>query len=71
MFGEVGGDVLGEINCVLVLATQGGSGGCKVMRIWWLSVRPLDTMMKISPGGRTKVSKGHSNITDVRREDKE
>ena len=43
---------------------------CKMLRIWWLWVRPWDTMMEISSGGKAKVIKGHSNTLDMRREER-
>lgn len=60
----------GRFNCVVVLGAQGRLG--KMMRIWWLWIKPWDTMVKIlRPEGRAKVIKGHSNTLDVRREEKE
>lgn len=69
VLGEVGvGMSSGDFNCALVLAARGRV--CKMLQIWWLWERPWDTMMKINPGGKENVIKGHSNTLDVRREEK-
>lgn len=39
---------------------------CQRLRVWRLWVR---LMMKTSPGGKAKVTKGHSNTLDMRREE--
>lgn len=57
-------------NLTVRWSWQLGGRVCKMLRIWWLWERPRVTMMKINPGGKENVIKGHSNTLDVRREER-